>query len=52
MAATSKFLNDNQWIKIAPLLPSEKPGSKGGRPKVDNREVLEGILWILRTGAP
>ncbi len=52
MAATSKFLNDIQWLKIAPLLPSEKPGSRGGRPKADNREVLEGILWILRTGAP
>jgi transposase len=52
MAATSRFLNDNQWLKIAPLLPSEKPGSRGGRPKANNREVLEGILWVLRTGAP
>jgi transposase len=51
MAATPKFLTDEQWAKIAPLLPSERPGTKGGRPRTDNREVLEGILWILRTGA-
>ena len=51
MAAIRKFLTDEQWAKIAPLLPPEKPGSKGGRPPAPNREVLEGILWILRTGA-
>jgi transposase len=51
MAATPKFLTDEQWAKIAPLLPSERPGFKGGRPRRSNREVLEGILWILRTGA-
>ena len=51
MAAIRKFLTDAQWAKIAPLLPSERPGFKGGRPRVSNREVLEGILWILRTGA-
>ena len=51
MAATPKFLSDGQWAKIGPLLPSEKPGPNGGRPPAPNREVLEGILWILRTGA-
>jgi transposase len=51
MAAIRKFLTDEQWAKIAPFLPPEKPGSKGGRPQAPNREVLEGILWILRTGA-
>jgi transposase len=51
MATTRKFLTEAQWAKIAPLLPSGQPGSKGGRPSAPNREVLEGILWILRTGA-
>ena len=51
MATTPKFLTGEHWAKIAPLLPSERPGSQGGRPRADNREVLEGILWILRTGA-
>ena len=51
MAAIRQLLTDEQWAKIAPLLPPEKPGSKGGRPSAPNREVLEGILWILRSGA-
>jgi transposase len=51
MAAIRKFLTEEQWAKIAPLLPAEKPGSKGGRPPAPNREVLEDILGILRTGA-
>ncbi|MEW6482417.1 MAG: IS5 family transposase [bacterium] len=42
------YLTDKQWEKIEPLLPKLK--SKGG-PWKNNREVLEGILWVLRTGA-
>ena len=44
MAAIRKLLTDAQWAKIAPLLPSEKPGSQGGRPPAPNREVLGGCL--------
>jgi transposase len=51
MAAIPKFLTDDQWAKMAPLLPSERPGVPGGRPRRSNREVVEGILWILRTEA-
>ena len=29
-----------------------KPGPKGGRPANDHRMTMNGILWILRTGAP
>ena len=45
-------ISDKQLEIIAPLLPAGKsgPGLKG-RPRSNNREVLEGILWILRTGA-
>jgi Putative transposase of IS4/5 family (DUF4096) len=50
MAANRKFLTDAQLAKITPLLPSEKPGSKGARPSAPNREVLEGILWMLHWG--
>jgi len=42
------FLSDKQWNRIKPLLP--KLQSKG-RPWADNRWVLEGILWVLKTGA-
>lgn len=45
-------LTEAMWRKIEPLLPTVKPSRRGGRPRVENRRVLEGILWILRTGAP
>jgi transposase len=45
-------LTDSQWVIIEPILPKSKsrPGKKG-RPAVDKRNVFNGILWILRTGA-
>ena len=45
------MLTDGQWARIAPLLPKRKRHPKGGRPRVDDRPCLEGILWVLRTGA-
>lgn len=45
-----KTLNDRQWQRVAPLLPG-KHGDPG-RTGADNRRTLEGILWIVRTGAP
>ncbi len=45
-------LTDAQWEFIAPLLPRYRRRKDGkGRPRQDLREVLNGILWILRTGA-
>ena len=44
-------LTDQQWNKIAPLLPRHVPRPKGGRPPRSDRECFEGILWILRSGA-
>ena len=43
-------LTNTQWEQLQPLLPPQKP--KTGRPAVDHRRILNGILWILRTGAP
>lgn len=51
MANPKPFLSDEAWEKIEPFLPVKKPGRKGGRPGADNRAVMEGILWILKTGA-
>jgi transposase len=51
MVKPARLLRDEQWEEIKPLLPQVEPGPKGGRPRVDNRDALEGILWILRTGA-
>lgn len=43
-------LTDAQWAQIGPLLPAQKP--KTGRPAEDHRRIVNGMLWILRTGAP
>ena len=44
------LLSEAQWQKIEPLLPKIKR-RKRGRPPKSNRVVLEGILWVLKTGA-
>jgi transposase len=43
-------LTDAQWERLCPLLSPQKPYT--GRPAKDHRTVLNGILWILRTGSP
>jgi len=48
---TPRVLTDEQWRRLAPHLPEHPPSPKGGRPRADDRESLEGILWLLRTGA-
>src|SRR3954467_5086935 len=48
---TKRVLTDEQWNRIEPHLPKYKSSSKGGRPRANDRECLEGILWLLRTGA-
>jgi transposase len=46
-------LTEQQWQRLAPLLPKERKRQDGkGRPWRDPRDVLNAILWILRTGAP
>jgi transposase len=46
-------LTDKQWEVRAPLLPKPRlRKDRRGRPYRDPRDVLNGILWILRTGAP
>src|SRR5690348_10151053 len=43
-------LTDDQWDLLKEHLPPQRPAT--GRPAKDHRTVLNGILWILRTGAP
>jgi transposase len=46
-------LTDIQWTIVAPLLPKPRQRAGGrGRPPCDRRAVLNGILWVMRTGAP
>ena len=42
-------VSDEEWARIAPLLPAEK---KMGRPRKDIRELTDAMLWIFKTGAP
>lgn len=42
-------LNEAQWIKISGLLPGKE--TDPGRTGADNRDFVNGVLWILRSGA-
>jgi transposase len=42
-------LTDSQWERLRPLLPPPPAGR--GRPRSDDRLIVEGILWHLATGA-
>jgi transposase len=45
-------IKDEQWAIVRPLLPKRVIRADGrGRPRINDREILNGILWILRTGA-
>jgi transposase len=44
-------LSDAEWEIVAPLLPGAG-GKKNGRPRLDDRKVLNGIFFVLRTGTP
>jgi transposase len=46
------LVSDELWKVIAPLLPSEPPKPKGGRPRTPDRAALSGILFVLRSGIP
>jgi transposase len=49
----ARDLTDAQWKILANLIPVPELRADGrGRPWKDRRAVLNGILWVLRTGAP
>jgi transposase len=46
-------ITNDQWTLVSPIIDSAVPPKRiSGRPRVDNRSILNGILWICRTGAP
>jgi len=44
------LVSDELWAVVAPLLPTEPPKPKGGRPRISDRAVLTGILFVLKSG--
>ena len=44
-------VTDQQWIRLEPLRPKPQPSAKGGPKPRDNKQVFEGIIWVLPTGA-
>ncbi len=44
-------LTDEEWNRIVPLLPPENTG-KQGRPRKDNRIILNGMVWLARSVHP
>jgi transposase len=51
MARGASELTDEQWEKIAPLLPVPQASPWSVPKPLPHRPRFEGILWILRTGA-
>jgi transposase len=49
---TKPLVTDELWAVIAPLLPRRPAQPKGGRPWVDDRAALNGVLYVLRSGVP
>ena len=46
-------LTQTQWQQLAPIIKKAIPDKLiSGRPRQDDRSILNGILWICRTGAP
>jgi transposase len=45
-------LTDAQWAVLEPIFRPRRRADGRGRPWMDPRRVLNGVLWVLRTGAP
>jgi len=48
--APSWRVSDDLWERVEPLLPKYRKSKQGGRPRADRRRMLDGILYVLRTG--
>jgi transposase len=48
------LVSDELWALVEALIPPRAPAVNGrtGRPRVDDRAVLEGVLFVLETGMP
>ena len=46
------LVTEELWTLVEPLLPKQPPTPKGGRPRVNDRAALTGILFVLKSGIP
>ena len=46
------LVSDALWSLFSPLLPPHPPRPKGGRPPINARATLTGILFVLKSGIP
>src|SRR5829696_76261 len=46
------LVSDALWSLFSPLLPPHRPRPKGGRPPIEDRAALTGILFVLKSGIP
>lgn len=44
-------VDDALWAELRPLLVVHKPRKKPGAPRKDDRRILDGLIWLARTGA-
>jgi transposase len=44
-------VDDALWADLRPLLAIDKPRTKPGRPRADDRRLFNGLIWLARTGA-
>src|ERR671912_2895595 len=51
-AMAKALVSEELWAVVAPLLPPPRTRPKGGRPPVDDRKALAGILFVLQSGIP
>jgi transposase len=49
---SKELVSDELWRIIEPLLPTDLSKARGGRPRIPDRAVLSGIIFVLRSGIP
>jgi hypothetical protein len=52
LTMAEQLVPEELWAAIQPLLPAKPPHPKGGRPWIQDRAVLGGIIYVLRAGVP
>lgn len=49
-AMAEPLVTEELWDEVEPLLPKHPPDPRGGAPRKPDRDCLEGILYVLKTG--